>query len=495
MRNSLTTEQKLAAASSDVRIFIEAAPGSGKTTVAAERYGVLRFSARDGRGVLGLSFARSARGELESRIRRRWGGHALSWPNKTLTLDRLHSELVHFLLRTGEIHWPGDHTKLTVLDTWRGQAKSRNLIPQFQAVRRIAILDGREVNTRVQKLLKPRWGYSQKEPYEENLSSGLSTHDEIRNVLRDALRDNELRGVVREHLRQTMRGLIVDEVFDGNDLDLELVRVAIEADLPTTLIGDPWQALYEFRGAQPDLVSELTKQLDFKAYSVQQSFRFVTDEMQSIAERARTGVGLSLQSGSVTSCDVILSSTWRRLWLLPDDVLPIGFGQIENLTDAAMALLLDTVIANRFDMHGSSSTEAATAVGLGPEALSEDLPEALKPVLNRFVQPTLDDPSGTLELLRDVIKELSGQYIPKLSTSEETKRVGLLEKLAARTANTALLPGMTVHQAKGCEWNHVGLALTGKQLSRLKAGLAENREGDRGLYVALTRARESVVRV
>ncbi|MBK7164263.1 MAG: UvrD-helicase domain-containing protein [Candidatus Microthrix sp.] len=63
------------------RIFIEAEPGSGKTTVAALRFGALRFGtaaairqSQDPRAVIGLSFTRSATAELRGRVPEEWGG-------------------------------------------------------------------------------------------------------------------------------------------------------------------------------------------------------------------------------------------------------------------------------------------------------------------------------------------------------------------------------------------------------------------------------------
>jgi DNA helicase II / ATP-dependent DNA helicase PcrA len=58
-------------------------------------------------------------------------------------------------------------------------------------------------------------------------------------------------------LRATTGVLIVDEVFDANSLDVDLIVLAGQTDIHTTLIGDPWQALYEFRGAQPERVPQL----------------------------------------------------------------------------------------------------------------------------------------------------------------------------------------------------------------------------------------------
>src|SRR4051794_39451618 len=106
-RLPLTDEQKNAVGATAERLFIEAAPGAGKTTVAAERYGVLRFN-RFGayRSITAVSFTRSATGELQRRVRSRWGSTALSWPHGVLTIDALVCSIVEYLLRQHVIRWP-----------------------------------------------------------------------------------------------------------------------------------------------------------------------------------------------------------------------------------------------------------------------------------------------------------------------------------------------------------------------------------------------------
>ena len=54
---------------------------------------------------------------------------------------------------------------------------------------------------------------------------------------------------------------------------------------------------------------------------------------------------------------------------------------------------------------------------------------------------------------------------------------------------------MTIHQAKGREWDRVGVRLRESDAARLTAGLDRNIESDRVLYVALTRARYDVCMV
>jgi DNA helicase II / ATP-dependent DNA helicase PcrA len=92
----LTSEQLIAAGTSLQRTYIEASPGSGKTTVAAQRFGCQRYTAQlvgdegaSGRAVVAVSFTRSATWELRQRVRRSWGPSAVRWPHRVITLDTL----------------------------------------------------------------------------------------------------------------------------------------------------------------------------------------------------------------------------------------------------------------------------------------------------------------------------------------------------------------------------------------------------------------------
>ena len=69
--DGLTSEQRLASATPTRNIFIEAGPGTGKTTVSAHRFAVQRFgpeSRADGRAVVAVSFTRSATRTLIRRV-------------------------------------------------------------------------------------------------------------------------------------------------------------------------------------------------------------------------------------------------------------------------------------------------------------------------------------------------------------------------------------------------------------------------------------------
>jgi DNA helicase-2/ATP-dependent DNA helicase PcrA len=126
--DSLTREQRIAAATMTASVFIEAGPGTGKTTVSAHRYGVQRFAPEyrhDPRAVVAVSFTRAATYNLRRRVLRLWGPSALRWPNRIVTLDTIMSGLLHDLLRAGLLRWPNQGTlwpdgqvELGVHDSW-----------------------------------------------------------------------------------------------------------------------------------------------------------------------------------------------------------------------------------------------------------------------------------------------------------------------------------------------------------------------------------------
>ncbi|WP_414496268.1 ATP-binding domain-containing protein [Streptomyces sp. CRN 30] len=74
------------------------------------------------------------------------------------------------------------------------------------------------------------------------------------------------------------------------------------------------------------------------------------------------------------------------------------------------------------------------------------------------------------------------------ATSSPRKALGNL-RLRLEDAHERLTPGLTCHQAKGREWDRVGVRLEESDAAVLRKGLDSTDEAHRSLYVALTRAR------
>lgn len=298
-----------------------------------------------------------------------------------------------------------------------------------------------------------------------------------------------------DFLSGTIATLIVDEVFDGNRLDLRIVAGAARHGIPTTLIGDPWQALYGFRGAEPHLVPSLINQLEFAPYPITESFRFETVEMQGLAANLRLGHGVTLDAGDAATCNVVLACEWSRLWECSDDVLPYSFGQPGNRIDAAIALLLDHIVTRQFEPLSTFVADAAALLGLDLDTLRNEGSAHLAPVVETLAGGTEDDAKAALALLRAKLTEMGSVNITNLTAANMADRYARLVGIARRLDRPKLTPGLTVHQAKGREWPQVGVALTNGEVQRLATGLSQANELDRTLYVALTRAKVGTTRL
>ncbi|WP_157930401.1 3'-5' exonuclease [Glycomyces xiaoerkulensis] len=143
-------------------------------------------------------------------------------------------------------------------------------------------------------------------------------------------------------------------------------------------------------------------------------------------------------------------------------------------------------------MHG---VEAGAVLGLDFERvqLESDRFAAILEVLHAGSAAAA---TVALEQLRDTIKTLrtDGRRPRSLKAESEAEQIGRLQALARRMRRDDLIPGLTVHQAKGREWPAVGLSLSSGEMARLREGLHENKPDDRVLYVALTRAMKTVRR-
>jgi DNA helicase-2/ATP-dependent DNA helicase PcrA len=117
---------------------------------------------------------------------------------------------------------------------------------------------------------------------------------------------------------------------------------------------------------------------------------------------------------------------------------------------------------------------------------------ALEPVLKAMLAG--DTALDVLELLRDAARHLGVSRRPtRLRTGAESIRQAEIEALRVRLQRDDLVPGLTVHQAKGRQWSRVGVALSAKDEAMLADGLQPLVETHCLPYVALTRAQELCV--
>lgn len=490
----LTSEQLAAIASPLDRIFIEAEPGSGKTTVAALRFGVLRFAtaaavkeSRDDRAVIALSFTRSATAELRGRVIQEWGRPALRRPHRILTIDTLIYELVEYLLVTGTLQWPGGFTELEVHDSWASIVS----LKWGRAMRRLNV-SGNEV------IVESGWGREAKSrpvpsQLEGAIHKGVCTHDDVRAVLVAALDMPAVHELLLERIKATTRAAIVDEVFDGNRLDLEIVALLMNAGVQVTLVGDPWQALYGFRGAKPELVPHLVKGSACVTLRLSATFRWKEDEQRDLADALRAGASVSLPHGSVDDVDVVLAAQWKSLWTADAAVLPLAFGSFKGTAPEAAAILLLSCLGRRHVLEESPFVgDALSALEIEAPDFAAHAEPGLHEVLDLLSGTEPQALTDAYDALVALVSPLSGVKHPKVHHNYTARLRLIRDRLLF---DGQLIPGLTAHQAKGREWDRVGVTLSAQDRASLAGGISSAHESQRQLYVACTRARSRTIEV
>lgn len=484
----LTDEQLLAAATRETAVFIEAAPGSGKTTVAAERYGFLHYdNLTDPRATVALSFTRAATRELRNRVARTWGLDALRSPNRIVTIDTLLSELCSFLLYGNHLRWPGNHTDLRVLDEWGTSYKHTfSRYELILTIREREIVISRRINDSASNHIADA-------SFKEAINAGICTHEDVRAIIDAALSDAELSEVLGRRIQSTIRSLIVDEIFDANRLDLRLISRAIKYNTNVTVIGDPWQALYLFRGAGPHLVPTLIKHFDLRTYRLTRSFRFISEQCADLARNLRAGEAITLPAHTDEQLDIVLARKWDALWEIGGNILPLSFGSPRTVEKAAALLLLDMVTISAFGRRAVFIEEALVTLGITDSDARNRLNLRLIDVLATLRSTTVSAINDAWDQLVEVVRtESPRQFRDRHSTY--TRPLSLLRSYLQRDVCHPV-PAVTVHQAKGQEWSSVGVRLTQAERIALGAGLDKTKDDHRIIYVALTRGKSITVAV
>ena len=477
----------------DKLVFIEAGPGTGKTTVAVERFGVYRFTRirPGGGGVRMLAFTRAVTAELRRRIRARWGEGALSSDlGSVSTIDGDFHRVLEFLRANDLIDWPENPPAVTPVNSWSdvdGVVKY-NYGEWQNDTYRVSLVDGKVVTITDQKAGPSEW-YIGKTVLTNALKHGVCTHEDVRTIVIEATQPGTAAAdAVVEWLRRRVAHLIVDEVFDADEADLTLIDLYRRADSHITVIGDPWQALYEWRKSVPATVRSTLIASDFVELALQTSRRFQGSMVDLTATLRGNPTALPPLFPAEHQPNVVLAPTWRHLWDLPDWVLPLAHrGRLSTITDAFVTLFIDELAQLHLGEPSPLRAEAVRIVFQDDDTVGR-LTTELVPVREALLQ----SPADGLAALR--ASHLGGRQPTALAADREAALLQLMDRIARRLHHTGTFTkGLSVHQAKGCEWDHVGAYLDDRDRSSLTQGLDQNNAQDRVVYVALTRAKHTTV--
>lgn len=491
--HDMSPEQLRAATSRHPLLYVRAGPGSGKTFMVAEAFGFLRHVryTHDPRGVVGVTFARSARRELESRVATRWGTRAVRIPNGVHTFDDIHRRLVRYLVTEGLIDWPGGQPPQRIDDSWAQHDDATNRLKDKDRCRLALDRNGRvTVATTRSNIMAPSPCFVDATKYLDALEKGACTHAEIRNVLAAALDDVRhpvLNKAIRECLAAGMCHVMVDEAFDMNSLDAQVIERAIEAGVNVTMVGDPWQTLYEFRGSTPRVISDLIQYHGFTTLPMKGSRRFDTIEMRSLADKLFERKWFAVSPAAPDDeFDVVIAQDWFDLWTYPNrSVLPAGRpSRMDGGWPAScFVLLLNEIVSETLGIEATGVGEARRRIG------SADIRPQLYASVTVLRDPTTNP--------TDVWDTLRAEFEPVVQRRWKNPG-GIANQCMARlndlaTSHDTPILGLSVHQAKGLEWPRV-LFLTSELSTHLGTvnRLSLRHDNHRAIYVALTRAKQKV---
>ena len=132
-------------------------------------------------------------------------------------------------------------------------------------------------------------------------------------------------------------------------------------------------------------------------------------------------------------------------------------------------------------------------LGLDRDEVEDKQDQVFHPILESLVRGAA--PEAILDEVRGAMVSLGGRRPNRLSASKEKVRLEELQMLGDRLKQGNLIPGMTVHQAKGREWTRVGVVLSEQDAQLLARGLKPLTDQDCIIYVAITRAEQQCGRL
>jgi len=242
-------------------LLVIAGPGTGKTRALTYR---LAFLLKSGKAkpheVLAVTFTQRAASEMAERLSRLLGQNPIEAGLRVQTLHAYGLSLVRdYWERIRGGPGPIVADELTRLDALK---KALETLGAREHLKSYASL--------LEKISRYKQGLMDKEPdrlssqelaraYDQELGrQGAVDYDDLLVLPTQLLAKDE---EVKEQVRSRIRCLFVDEFQDMNPKQLEFLRELITPQTQFTLIGDPDQSIYEFRGARPEQLLGLKNQV------------------------------------------------------------------------------------------------------------------------------------------------------------------------------------------------------------------------------------------
>ena len=241
--------------------FVKACPGSGKTHTIIERVARLAETLPPNQGIAVLSFTNAAVEEFRRRLLRYGVIHGvLEHPGFVGTFDAF---IIRFLFE------PSGYAKRkpSVVARWddlniRIYLSPRRADPDYRGVPLDAFdpatgtLNVEDVNgppSFLEHVVRYKTEYEEaaRRKRRQLFQAGYFSTADVRVEVQKRLASQEWSRSLGEALASRFHELIVDEAQDCNAIDYWIIRWLRSSGLRVSVVGDPDQAIYEFRGATP----------------------------------------------------------------------------------------------------------------------------------------------------------------------------------------------------------------------------------------------------
>jgi uncharacterized protein (TIGR00375 family) len=528
-----SAEQRRAVEHGDGPLLIVAGPGTGKTRTVVSR--IAHLLATEGvstRSITAITFTRKAARELAERLTAEIGGRPNAPVPAALTFHALGLELLRAFPAAAGL--PNDFAVLD--EAARCRAVEAATIDVGIALQQAAGF-AQEISQAKARLAGPDDVTSDARPVYAAYERALATQKAVDfdDLVARAVALLETCEEARLHAQERCRYLFVDEYQDINAAQYRFVRTLAPTDANLCAVGDPDQAIYGFRGADPSYFERFAS--DYPGAAIvaltanYRSTASIVGAATQVIERARERAPRPLAAHSTAAAPIerfCATDEWDEAETIAGTIArAVGGTSLLSIDDGAAGPLAlhDIAVLFRTARQGDAIAEALRRANLPFSRTGHEMLTARKPIADLVseLRRCLRSP-GPATFDADVHRDIGVKAVADLvvrlgalGSGDAHWRAGvdLLATLAVPfgTDVTAFLDALpllhetdlrfetqkvallTLHAAKGLEFPLVFIAGCEDGLIPLKLpGLPTDFEEERRLlYVGMTRARTRLV--
>jgi superfamily I DNA/RNA helicase len=279
--------------------------------------------------------------------------------------------------------------------------------------------------------------------------------------------------------------VFADEVQDSSEINRESLKRMMKDSSRLCVVGDPYQAIYGFRGADSNSMSALMQEFDCVNLPLSVSYRCA----KSVVSEAQKVVNHILPSESAPDGSVSIKEKYNQ----------------DDFTG-------DSAIVCRNTAPLVSFTYSLINRGIPAVMLGRDIGKGLVTLIKSLKASDIIDLSGKLELwLKKSLEKAAATgndsavdaitdkasccriFIESAVNNNVSDLIKSIESFFKDTSESGKVTLCTIHKSKGLEWNKV-FVLDKHRFYPKWASKAWMKEQERNIhYVALTRAKSTLV--